>query len=370
MRKSCLEIVREQAKIGNVEVILFLLEHGADIAAKDKKGCTPLINATTFHHRHAVDVLVNNGASTTICNACNSLHSACVNRHLDCIRGMLDRGQNVNLYNYEDFNYKGKTPLMLCCELGHVDCVEFLLQRGAKVNIRSRNKLKNTALIIAAEHGHLACIECLLRHNVNINDVDNNKQTALIHACKRNHITIVKALLDNRGADPLVTDKYDKDAFRWSSILRFDVCLNLLKAELDRFDYKRKHAEKMHHAFAEVNKMGCDKIQQEKEMYEQIHLRRKGSHELILVEKLAKDTAALCMSICTPNHGEGAAGAGYEEFYLKLPSLKASPVSLSFSLSDAIIKNKRSIDMSEVKEKSRRLVRQMHKKSPSPPRLR
>ena len=76
------------------------------------------------------------------------------------------------------------------------------------------------------------------------------------------------------------------------------------------------------------------------------------------------------MSICTPNHGEGAAGAGYEEFYLKLPSLKASPVSLSFSLSDAIIKNKRSIDMSEVKEKSRRLVRQMHKKSPSPPRLR
>ena len=180
----------------------------------------------------------------------------------------------------------------------------------------------------------------------------------------------MKALLDNRGADPLVIDKYDKDAFRWSSILRFDVCLNLLKAELDRFDYKRKHAEGMHNTFAELKKMGYNKIQQEKEMYEQIHLRRKGSHGLILVEKLAKDTAALCMSICTPKHGEGAAGAGYEEFYLKLPSLKASPVSLSFPLPDTIIKNKRSINMNEVKENSRRLVHQMYKKSPSPPRLR
>ena len=360
------------AKIGNLEILSFLLEHGADILAKDNQGFTPLINAVSFHHLKAVDMLVKNNASVVICEDCvGSLHAACTKGHIKCMGGWLDRGQNVNLYNYDDYTQRGKTPLMLACELGFVDCVDFLIQRGAKVNQKSRNVMKNTALIIAAECGHVSCVKSLLLNNANINDADSNKQTALIHASKRNHTTCVEALLDNHGADLLIKDRYEKDAFIWCSIRRFDECLKLLKYELEHHECKEAHKERMQLTFVEINRMGYELIQQEIQVQEHIHVDRMKTLALRVVETLAKDTAAMCMSICTPDHDKGAASAGYEEFYLKLPSLKASPLSTPSS-PDVIVKNKRAISIMDIKERSKKLVQHMHQKGKklSPPLLR
>ena len=357
------------AKNGNTEIILFLLEHGADIRAKDSKGSTPLINAMTFQRHDAIDTLVKQGASVAICEECtDSLHMAVINGHVECLRGLLDRGQNVNLYNYENFYHKGKTPLMLACEYGHVDCVDFLMQQGTKVNLRSRNAIKNTALIIAAEHGHLSCLNSLLLHNANINDVDNNQQTALIHASKRNHHRCVHALLNNRGADLCVRDKYRKDAITWCSIQHFEESWSLLNLELVNLKHRKIHEEKMQPLFIEVNRMGYDLRQQESQGLHQAYLESKKSYALRVVETIAKATAAMCISICTPDHDEGAANAGYEEFYLKLPSLKGLPLSTPSS-PDIIVRNNKAINIKEVKEKSKKLVHRMHQKRINPPPL-
>merc|ERR1711871_759260 len=117
--------------------------------------------------------------------------------------------------------------------------------------------------------------------------------------------------------------------------------------ELVNLKHRKIHEEKMQPLFIEVNRMGYDLRQQESQGLHQAYLESKKSYALRVVETIAKATAAMCISICTPDHDEGAANAGYEEFYLKLPSLKSSPLSTPSS-PDIIVRNKKAINIKEV----------------------
>ena len=195
--------------------------------------------------------------------------------------------------------------------------------------------------------------------------MDNNQQTALIHACKRNHLRCVYALLNNRGTALCVKDRYKKDAIMWCSIQHFEDCLRVLTTELEYLGCKKKHIEKMKLLFVEIDKRSCDQKQQESQRQEIAYLEKKKSKALSIVETLAKHTATMCMSMCTPDHDEGAANAGYEEFYLKLPSLKAMPLSTPPS-PGVIVKNNKAISIAEVKEKSKKLIHLMYQKRSNP----
>ncbi len=119
------------AKAGNCDTLVLLLEKGSNINMKDKNGNTALVYAITYHHHMCTNALISRGATGEVCAACtDSLHKACESGHNGCIHALLDRGINVNLYNYDDFLQKGKTPLMVACENGRTTSVDILLKRG------------------------------------------------------------------------------------------------------------------------------------------------------------------------------------------------------------------------------------------------
>ena len=80
----------------------------------------------------------------------------------------------------------------------NIDTVKKLLYSGLDINIQDNEK--DTALHKACKKNKIELIKLLLAHpdiDVNITNENENKNTALYHACNRNNIKIVKLLLEH-----------------------------------------------------------------------------------------------------------------------------------------------------------------------------
>ena len=124
------------------------------------------------------------------------LRTACMAGNLDEIRRLLDFGCDVNELEKEH----GTTPLFAACVTGQVEAARLLLNRGADVEGGTG---VNKPLLIACSEGHYGVV-CLLifvgRANINCGTVEGPTSSALFIASAKNHLTVVKLLL-NRGAD-------------------------------------------------------------------------------------------------------------------------------------------------------------------------
>ena len=85
---------------GDIDIIRYLVEHGADVAKADKYGWYPLINAA-FHG------------------------------HLDVVRYLLEQGADR-----EKVNLWGCTPLHYTASQGHLEVAKLLMVYGADLNAR------------------------------------------------------------------------------------------------------------------------------------------------------------------------------------------------------------------------------------------
>lgn len=155
---------------GNLEVISWLLDHGADVNAEDQDGHTPLWKACQTFGRWWQD-------------------------QTSAIEMLLHRNARIN-----HANNKGRTVLHLACEEGHLDLAEALLARGADIHLASVDK--DTPLHLACEHGRAAVVEFLLSKKAVIDpEIDNDTvvRTPLHSACQGGQPDVVKLLLA-RGA--------------------------------------------------------------------------------------------------------------------------------------------------------------------------
>ncbi|KAJ5963696.1 uncharacterized protein N7479_003572 [Penicillium vulpinum] len=212
---------------GSVDIVLLLIERGADVNVLDNDGKTPLYSACRAGHIEVVRILLDKGAdidyqsqqrSTAIDVASYNgyldivllliergadvnvmdkigdtpLYSTCYEYHMDVMRLLLDRGADVDLTDKD-----GNTPLHSACYDGHIEAVRLLLDRGADFNVLDRNG--DTPLYIACFKGHVEVLRLLLDKGADCNVLDKNGDTILYNACLRGHIEVVRLLLD-KGA--------------------------------------------------------------------------------------------------------------------------------------------------------------------------
>lgn len=153
-------------------VLLLLLDLGADVNAKNRRGSTPLHWA--IHDESKVRVLVARGAS-------------------------------VNVRQVE-----GRTPLYLAALLGNGHpIVRLLLAHGADPSIASANGM--TPLMAAATRGDVDALRLLLDAKADVNARDGAGETALMFAASDGNPRACELLLD-RGADPRVRTKRNETA--------------------------------------------------------------------------------------------------------------------------------------------------------------
>jgi uncharacterized protein len=120
----------------DLETADLLIRAGANVAAANREGVTPLRLAATNGTAAMIEKLIKAGADP---NASLSkfgdtaLMLAARTGRVDSVRMLLDNGAEVNAIE----TWGGTTPLMWAVADGHLDTVKLLIARGASVNARS-----------------------------------------------------------------------------------------------------------------------------------------------------------------------------------------------------------------------------------------
>jgi ankyrin repeat protein len=233
-------LLHHAAGFGAVGTMQWLLEHGADVNAKNRRGSTPLHWA--MHDEAKVRLLLSRGANVNarqaegrtplylaaslgnggatlglvlesggnpaiaLANGQTPLMAAAVRGDVQPMRLVLDKGADVNAKNGA-----GETALMFAATNGSVDAVRFLLDRGADARVRS--KRNETALGNAGTAGVEATVRLLLEHGAEVNVRNIRGYSPLMLAASSDAIpaAAVKLLL-SKGADTAYTGDYDETA--------------------------------------------------------------------------------------------------------------------------------------------------------------
>ncbi|KAM4030755.1 poly [ADP-ribose] polymerase tankyrase-2 isoform 3-T3 [Anomaloglossus baeobatrachus] len=177
------------AGYNRVAVVEYLLQHGADVHAKDKGGLVPLHNACSYGHYEVAELLVKHGAVINVADLWKftPLHEAAAKGKYEICKLLLQHGADSSKKNRD-----GNTALDLVKD-GDTDIQDLL--RG------------DAALLDAAKRGCVARVKklCTLE-NVNCRDTQGRHSTPLHLAAGYNNLEVAEYLLQH-GADVNAQDK-------------------------------------------------------------------------------------------------------------------------------------------------------------------
>ncbi|XP_016361568.1 tankyrase-1-like [Sinocyclocheilus anshuiensis] len=243
------------AGYNRVRIVQLLLQHGADVHAKDKGGLVPLHNACSYGHYEVTELLLKHGACVNAMDLWQftPLHEAASKNRVEVCSLLLSHGADPTLVNCHGksavdmaptpelkerltYEFKGNSLLQAAREADMTkvkktlaleiinfkhpqthetalhcavasphpkrkQVTELLLRKGANVN--EKNKDFMMPLHVAAERAHNDIMEVLQKHGAKMNAVDTLGQTALHRAALAGHLQTCRILL-SYGADPAI----------------------------------------------------------------------------------------------------------------------------------------------------------------------
>ncbi|KAL3968178.1 endophilin-A [Sarotherodon galilaeus] len=211
------------AGYNRLAVVQFLLQHGADVHAKDKGGLVPLHNACSYGHYEVAELLVLHGAVVNVADLWKftPLHEAAAKGKYDICKLLLQHGADPTRKNRD-----GNTPLDLVKD-ADTDIQDLLrgdaalldaakkgclarvkkLCTGDNVNCRDQHGRHSTPLHLAAGYNNLEVAEYLLQHGAEVNSQDKGGLIPLHNAASYGHVDVA-ALLIKYDACVNATDKW------------------------------------------------------------------------------------------------------------------------------------------------------------------
>ncbi|KAH5574501.1 hypothetical protein HBI24_193910 [Parastagonospora nodorum] len=183
------------ALFGVADVIVLLLESGADVNAEGGEYGTALHAAAICGHERTVELLIAHGAhiNTSTPHHGSAIQAASEVGHEWVVKRLIEAGAEINARG----GING-SALDLAIGNNHNDVVALLLKNGAELETLNRDGV--SPLTGAACIGHNGIIKLLLSHGATISATDSKGWTAINSASIRGHSETVKLLIDN-GAD-------------------------------------------------------------------------------------------------------------------------------------------------------------------------
>jgi ankyrin repeat protein len=182
--------IRWASRRGNLEIVSFLLEHGADSIAKNHA----LQSASRWGHLEVVSFLKEKGADPTADDN-KAIRWASEGGHLEVVSLLLAHGA--------DPTAKRNEAIRLASRFGYLEIVRLLLDNGADPTAED-----NYAIKWASEFDHLEIVQLLLDNNSEYKvDLTAEDNFAIKHASEEGNFKIVLLLLKH-GANPTAGDNY------------------------------------------------------------------------------------------------------------------------------------------------------------------
>uniref|UniRef100_A0A673NBU5 Poly [ADP-ribose] polymerase n=1 Tax=Sinocyclocheilus rhinocerous TaxID=307959 RepID=A0A673NBU5_9TELE len=248
------------AGFGRRDVVDYLLQHGANVHARDDGGLISLHNACSFGHAEVVNLLLQHGADANSRDNWNytPLHEAAIKGKIDVCIVLLQHGAEPTIRNTDgrtaldlaepstkavltgDYRKdellesarsgneeklmslltplnvnchandgRKSTPLHLAAGYNRVKTVQLLLQHGADVHAKDKGDL--VPLHNAYSYGHYEVAELLVKHGACVNAMDLWQFTPLHEAVSKNRVEVCSLLL-SYGADPTFLNCHNKSA--------------------------------------------------------------------------------------------------------------------------------------------------------------
>uniref|UniRef100_A0A0L8GB40 Poly [ADP-ribose] polymerase n=2 Tax=Octopus bimaculoides TaxID=37653 RepID=A0A0L8GB40_OCTBM len=242
------------AGYNRTQIVKLLLQHRADVHAKDKGGLVPLHNACSYGHYEVTEMLLKAGASVNAMDLWQftPLHEAASKARVEVCSLMLANNADPTLVNCHSksaidvaptrelqerlqYEYRGHSLLegarnadlaklkkylttdvvnfkhpqtdktALHCAAAspypkRKQVVDILIRKGALVNEKTRESFL-TPLHIAADKSHYDVMDILLKHGAQVNALDSLGQTALHRVAKQGNVQACRLLLSH-GVDP------------------------------------------------------------------------------------------------------------------------------------------------------------------------
>ncbi|RMJ24336.1 ankyrin repeat protein [Aspergillus sp. HF37] len=189
---------------GESAIVELLLEYGASLETRDKRGWTALMMATWGDQRGMVELLLGRGAYVNAKDGRgrNVLHNLAADKHCDSgyevVEFLLDRAECL----VDGRDQVGRSPLHWACATGKPRLAVLLLTRprGPVANVDAVEQRNKTALHLAVAHGREDIVLLLLQHRAQVNARSDGGWTPLHNACDKGSEAIVRLLLQ-AGAD-------------------------------------------------------------------------------------------------------------------------------------------------------------------------
>ncbi|XP_006613400.1 rabankyrin-5 isoform X3 [Apis dorsata] len=176
------------------QIISLLLYHpNIDLNIRDKKGLTPFATALTFRNNKAAQAILERlpkAAEQCDNKGRNFLHTAIQKNDMESILFLMSIQVDVNSRVHD---VTQTPPLHLAAVSGNEMLVRSLILAGARVNDTDANR--NTALHTAAKAGHASIISALLQNNINFDAINADGDNALHVAVREGHVSVVRTLL-------------------------------------------------------------------------------------------------------------------------------------------------------------------------------
>jgi ankyrin repeat protein len=181
-----------------------LLEHGADIDAKNFHGQAPVEVATERELFSVVKLLLNYRPKGVLGTSNNPRHMppllwVCAYGHIKAAKLFLDEGADVNMTTG-----RGHTPLHAASAFGRLEVAQLLLDNGADPTLL--NHSGQTPLQCALSEYRFSVVELLLKEKVDLNMRGELARAIMERASGCGVMTLVKLLL-GKGFEVNLTSK-------------------------------------------------------------------------------------------------------------------------------------------------------------------
>ncbi|XP_053469327.1 protein TANC2 isoform X2 [Ictalurus furcatus] len=246
------------AHLGYVEMVMLLLEFGADVNGASESGLTPLGYAAAAGHLTIITTLCSKNAQVDHVDRngqCPLVHAA-LRGHLEVVKFLLECEWNsevafskthavqqaliaaasmgyTEIASYlldlpekdEDEEERphinsfdtlwGETALTAAAGRGKLDVCRLLLEQGAAVSQPNRRGI--VPLFSAVRQGHWQIVELLQNHGADVNMADKQGRTPLMVAASEGHLATAEFLLE-QGASLALMDKEGLTALSWACL--------------------------------------------------------------------------------------------------------------------------------------------------------
>lgn len=189
------------AMAGQIDAVMFLLEHGADPDARNTADQSPLLYAAYMNHADIVSALIESGAPFDYRDTRNlsPLLFAARQGSAEVVRLLVEKGAA-----FDEPGFRGRTPLHLAAMNGHANIVEFLADTGADPGKIDDDGL--TPLGLALARGHAGAAETMLASGTAL-DFDTQTLSRYLHLAAAAGSAAVVDMLIEKGADTGGTDE-------------------------------------------------------------------------------------------------------------------------------------------------------------------